>query len=285
MPETNLNPFTSSSTASAYAGADPVYVASAEAAVEFVLPSAELIADLGAGTGVSSEVILRKLFELNPYASLTLIEPSKPMLEHAQARLAGAVHYLNLAVDQLISDSFDLIYALNCFHLFPDHNSAAMTISKALRPEGVFVFNLSSPTYRFTELSEDELDCLYANLDFYAELHAATGGTFAVITTTVQLLANLITAIEQGTAEPMQRSSRGLYSQTELANIFKTASMDLVDYTEVVIRVPADYQRNIWRMMAKSFIHDERVVTELIAKIAIPEIVPIRQALFKLCKH
>ncbi len=298
MQETNLNPFTSENTASAYATTDPVYRASSEAVVEFLPPIAQHIADLGAGTGISSEIILQSI---KPGASFTVIEPSEAMLNIAKERLGALASYLNLAVDELPINSFDIIYALNCLHLFPDHNSASKAISKSLRANGTFVFNLSSPSYKFTELSQDELDCLYANLDFYAELHASTGAAYAVLASTVQLLTSLVTALSfQGredeiieglgisASELIKRNSigvRGLYSQEDLVNIFKAVNMDLEGYTEVVIRVPAEYQRSIWRMMAKSFINDEAMVEELLTRVMLPEEVPIRQAIFKLCKH
>ncbi len=297
MQETNLNPFTSSKTATAYAGADPVYALSTEAVIKFVSPLANNIADLGAGTGVSSAIILDAC---KPESKLTVIEPSEAMIAEAKHRLGAKAQYLNLGVDELPTSSFDLIYALNCFHLFPDHNNAAQQINNALSKNGVLVFNLSSPSYRFKTISEDELNVLYANLDFYTELHARSNGQYMVLASTVQLLTSLVTAISYSgrehelieglnisaleLIERSRSSARGLYSQEELANIFKAANMDLVDYTEVLIRVTADYQRNIWRMMAKAFISEE-AVEELVLSVQLPSIVPIRQAIFKLCKQ
>ncbi len=298
MQETNLNPFTSSKTATAYTGSDPVYAASTEAVISFVPPKAAKISDLGAGTGVSSEIILSAL---DAGTQLTIIEPSTAMIAEAKQRLGDKLEYLNIGADSIPADSFDIIYALNCFHLFPDHASAAQRISAALHASGVFVFNLSSPSFKFEAMGEDELNVLYANLDFYAELHAHSGSGYSVLASTVQLLTSLVTAISYNgredeiieglnisATELIERSRkgvRGLYSKDELANIFKAANMDLTDYSEVLIRVPADYQRNIWRMMAKAFIPDEAAVEELISSIQLPVAVPIRQAIFKLCKQ
>jgi|GEM_PF-3447043 len=296
MPETNLNPFTSEDAASAYAGTDPVYEASARAAIEFVAPNAASVADLGAGTGVSAQIILNAM---SPGSCLSLIEPSKAMLEFARARLGDKANYINASAEELCASSFDIIYAMNCWHLFPDHQQAALSIARALKPEGLFVFNLSSPSYRFTELSADELDVLYANLDFYAGLHSATASSFAVLGSTVQLLSSLVTSISYSgresdiieglgisAAEFIKRSgTAGLYTKAELVDIFKAANMVLDASTELIIEVPAQYQRNIWRMMARSFMQDDRLIEELVMSVVLPEIVPIRQVIFKLCKY
>ncbi len=298
MQRDKTNPFISSKTAEAYADADPVYVQSTEAVLSVYAPEGKDIADLGSGTGVSSQIILSKL---EPGSTLTLIEPSLAMLSEAKQKLGSSVQCLNLNAEQLPEASFDSIYALNCFHLFPDHSKAAQSIHKSLKEQGSFIFNLSSPSYRFTELSNAELDVLYANLDFYAELNLRTQSQFDVLRSTVQLLTSLVTAISfQGredeiieglgisATELISRSrgtARGLYSHTELENIFKAAKLSMEGYTEVLIEVPAEYQRNIWTMMAKAFIQNEAEITEIIEKIEVPKTVSIRQAIFKLCKY
>ncbi len=280
MPEINSNPFNKQETARAYAETDPVYASSARAIMQFVAPSGLRVADLGAGTGVSSEIIYQALNRINPQASLSLIEPSAHMLNEARIRLGSACKYIQAVAEELEPDSFDCIYALNCFHLFPDHSKALEAISGALSKEGIFVFNLSSPSFKFNHLEKAELEGIYSNLDFYAELHLACPNP--ILASTVALLAHLASVFSG--IESQAPSHLSIYDREQLEKIFKTAKMELDGYTELVIRVPAEYQRNIWRMMAKSFLDEESQIETIISAIELPELIPIRQAVFKLCK-
>lgn len=74
------NPFEIKETSEEYSKVDPIYKISAQAAIDFVNPldhngATGTVLDIGAGTGVSSEIILEAGVE-----NLYLIEPSAAML-------------------------------------------------------------------------------------------------------------------------------------------------------------------------------------------------------------
>ena len=75
------NPFDKEEPSKAYSKIDPIYIQSAQAALNFVDPGqfnlaeAQVI-DIGSGTGVSAEVLLNAGVK-----NLSLVEPSETMLQ------------------------------------------------------------------------------------------------------------------------------------------------------------------------------------------------------------
>ncbi len=266
------NPFEDEQTSIEYSKVDPVYETSSRAAIDFVNPiensSADgIILDIGAGTGVSSEII----FEAGA-KNLHLIDPAASMLKQAQLRLGSKVKYLELNAEDLLTEfnsNVDLAYALNTFHLFRDMSKFLAAIACVLKPNGVFVFNISAPTYGFENLTPEERTALEANKLFYTKLNSVVNQD--VISATVALIDQILS-----------NNFNNIYTKDKVEMIFSSVGMSLDAYKEILIKVTADYQENIWFMIAKSFISDDQAIRDMIASVKLPEEVHIRQAIFKL---
>jgi ubiquinone/menaquinone biosynthesis C-methylase UbiE len=266
------NPFNEGKTSQAYSRIDPIYEQSAIEAINFVDPlkhnGAEgLVIDIGAGTGVSSEVILK-----TGVKNLVLVEPSEAMLEQAIKRLADKAEYCKLHAEDLndkFNSNVDLAYALNTFHLFTDLSKFLASIACALKPGGCFVFNISTPTYGFEKLSKEEIATIKANKDFYTKLNESAPNEILIYT--IALLDKIIDC-----------DFTEVFTKDSVEQIFASVGMRLEDSTEVIIKMQADYQRNIWSMMAQSFVSDQKQIDDLVKSIELPEELHIRQAIFKL---
>jgi len=268
--QTRTNPFENKETSSSYASADPIYQKSAEAVVKFQDPKEfgddAIVIDLGAGTGVSSTVLLQ-----NGAANLTLVDPSRAMLEEAETKLQDRVEYICASAETFygsFDSNVDLIYALNCIHLFENMLQAIAGIACALKQGGLFVFNISAPTYSFNEMTQEEQDLIQANLEFYKKLNDLVSNP--ILEHTVQLLT-----------KTLEGDKGSLYTKDKFIEIFKSVNFEFKDSSEITINVEADYQRNIWRMIAQSFIQDSEQIEELISSTKLPETIKLRQALFK----
>jgi ubiquinone/menaquinone biosynthesis C-methylase UbiE len=264
------NPFSKASTSQAYKSVDPVYQISARAAVGFAqsfYPVApDLVLDIGAGTGVSAEIILT-----SDVRKLVLVEPSVVMLEEAYLRHGDKVDYVNSGIEDLKSyfkAEVDLAYALNCFHLFHNLQLALTNVSAILKPQGSFIFNLSSPTFGFSELSDREKLVIKANQIFYKKLYEITG---------TQILEYTNLLLQQ----ILDEDFTNVYNHDKLNSLFDAFGMQLNDSVEAHIDTQIDYQQNIWRMISRSFIDDEIVVNNIIDSIALPDQVHIRQIIFR----
>ena len=264
------NPFENKTTSSSYSKADPIYQKSAEAIVEFQDPlefgADSVLVDLGAGTGVSSEVLVKKGAK-----NLTVVDPSKAMLAEAEARLEDEVEYLCSDAEQFYANfeaNVDIVYALNCIHLFPDMVKALAGIACALKKGGLFVFNISAPTYSFETIDTEEKALIQANLDFYKNLSEVVENP--ILAHTVELLKRTI----DGDKEL-------LYTKERFVEIFKSVNFEFIDSREIVIEVEADYQKNIWRMIAQSFIQDMEQIETLIKSVELRGMIKLRQAQFK----
>lgn len=98
------------------------------------------IVDLGAGTGLFSEMVLRKY----PNAELTLIDLSERMLEQARRRFANRPNVRFLVADYAeyeFAESYDfVISSLSIHHLaHPAKRKLFRTIHRLLKPGGAFV--------------------------------------------------------------------------------------------------------------------------------------------------
>lgn len=269
---TGKNPFDGEKTSQAYHKIDPIYEQSAVAAVGFVPPGKAsdedaLVLDIGAGTGVSAQIILEA-----GVTNLTLVEPSAAMLEQARARLGDKADYKKLYAEELNQEfnaNVDLAYALNTFHLFTDLSKFLANIACALKPGGVFVFNISAPTYGFETLSELEIQTIKANKNFYEKLNVAKPND--VLAYTTKLLDKII-----------DKDLSEVFTRDSVEQIFASVGMSLEASTEVVLKMDADYQRNIWSMMAQGFVSDTEQIAKIIDSVELPEQLEVRQAIFKL---
>lgn len=225
-----------------------------------------MVLDIGAGTGISAELLLKA-----GVTNLSLIEPSTAMLEQAVTRLGGQVQYHQLYAEELnheFNANVDLAYALNTFHLFADLSRFLANIACALKPGGVFVFNISSPTYSFNHLDHNELEAIKANKIFYEKLNQIANNE--VLLYTIELLNKILA-----------HDLTGVFTEESIEQIFASVGMRLEANKEVIIKMNANYQRNIWSMMAQSFVEDSAKITTIIDSIKLPEELEIRQALFK----
>lgn len=268
--DTKTNPFENKETSNSYSSADPVYKKSAEEIIKFQNPTEfgteSIIIDLGAGTGVSSEVLLK-----HGASNLTLVEPSRAMLEEAEARLGDQVNYLCASAENFYANfesTVDIVYALNCVHLFPDLVSALAGVACALKNGGMFIFNISAPTYAFENIDEHEYILIQANLDFYKALNEISPNQ--ILSHTVELLTKTLAG-----------NHEQLYSKDKFVDIFKSLNFEFQKSAEIAIEVDSEYQKNIWRMIALSFIQDEELIQETIQAIPLPETIKLRQAQFK----
>lgn len=104
------------------------------------LDSIKSIADLGCGTGITSQKIVKKM----PHAKLTLVDFSKTMLEGAKHRLKnyniftflGDYATLNFGTD------FDIIVSVIGIHHQNNEGKKALfkKIFEKLKPTGIFIF-------------------------------------------------------------------------------------------------------------------------------------------------
>ena len=272
MNKTSLekNPFANQNTSNAYQSVDPIYEMSANFVLSFVNPkdfaANARIMDIGAGTGVASEKIIN-----TGVGRLTLLEPSSAMLEQAKNKLGNNASYIESSIENLNvvdHEPFDLVYALNCFHLFQDLSKALANIACLLKPSAVFVFNISSPTYSFATMTNSERLIIEANLHFYRELNKLVPSP--IVTHTAELLQKIL-----------QGNSEITFSKDKITALFESVDLDLEDYKEVIIKIDNQYQKNIWRMIGTAFSSDAQTVEAVINSINLPPEVEIRQAIFK----
>ncbi|MCA9284496.1 MAG: class I SAM-dependent methyltransferase [Phycisphaerales bacterium] len=98
------------------------------------LRPASVVADIGAGTGISSELFLRVGFTVHA------VEPNEAMRRAAETRFRGVAgfHSVNGTAERttLADRSVDLVFAAQAFHWF-DAPSAATEFRRILRPGGM----------------------------------------------------------------------------------------------------------------------------------------------------
>lgn len=268
--KTDLNPFNNKNTSMAYSKADEVYQKSAETLLEFQDPKEfgdnSIIVDLGAGTGVSSMALIEAGAK-----NLTLVDPSRPMLEEAESKLDDKVEYLCASAENFYANyegNVDAVYAFNSIHLFQNIAEALAGIACALKENGVFIFNISTPTYTFKTIDQEERDLIESNLRFYRILNDELNSP--VLSHTIELLEKTLL----GTSDLS-------YTKEKFLDLFKALNFEYKDSNEVSIEVKSCYQKNIWRMISQGFIEDEEKIESLIDSIVLPETIKLRQAQFK----
>jgi len=267
------NPFENKSTSDSYQSTDLVYSTSAKAILNVFAPDLlqthAQVVDLGAGTGVSTAEILK----YKP-AKLTIVEPSMAMLENAASVLGPGIEYIHSSAEKMFEhfdSNVDLIYACNCFHLFQDLASVLASIACTLKPKGFFVFNLTSPAFRFDTLTETQKLAIKANRDFYSALN--------------QLSPNDVLAY---TSDLLQKALDGtqtqVYFKDQLEQIFPSVGINLSNYQEQDLEYPSVIQKNIWRMMGQSFTQDQEALSKIIEAIELPSNIAFKQAVFVMQK-
>lgn len=270
------NPFEKKNISQAYQSTDPIYFQSALAAINFHKPKpSDLVMDLGAGTGVSSQALLD-----SGVGDLIIADPSAAMLDQAKLRIGDRAKYLESSVEELakkftamaLSKKLDLIYALNCFHLFSNIDMVILNIKNVLKEDGRFIFNISMPSYRFKEISEEERAVLQSNLDFYSALYEKCdqeSSQSEILATTIYYMASLL-----------EGSDPNVYNQDKIELAFLNYDIKIEKYDEVILETESEYQLNIWRMMGQGFINDKDEVEKIVQSIKVPKNIKIRQAFF-----
>ncbi len=269
----SLNPFLTQAASEKYKDADKIYQQSANYMMNFVPPPQgkdDFVIDVGGGTGISAQAMLE-----HGAKNLCVLEPSETMIFKAQERLGDKASYSNLAVEHLgsqLKEKAQTIYALNCFHLFPDPGLALANINQCLNANGIFAFNLSKPMFVSDIQTSEEAEVLKANLEFYQKLNKLSGESIPILKTTATLLERLIA----GEAK--------VYSKENISDLCKSLEMKLDDYREVVLELESEDQRSIWTIIASSYLNDAEQISDLVNSIKLAENVYMRQGLYKIIK-
>jgi SAM-dependent methyltransferase len=107
------------------------------------IPSRPLaVLDIGCGTGLSSDLLLRTAIGAR-VESLHLLDTSPRMLARAEARLKNRTALLNSSEgfldDRFAPESFDVILTCSVLHHIPDLRSFVAHVARVQRPGGVFI--------------------------------------------------------------------------------------------------------------------------------------------------
>ncbi len=100
--------------------------------------SVRRVLELGSGTGVSAEHVLR----VHPGAALTGIDSSEEMLVHARRLLPDATFLVSRLEDSLPDGPFDLVVSALAIHHLDDRSKINLfrRVASALAPGGRFAF-------------------------------------------------------------------------------------------------------------------------------------------------
>ncbi len=269
------NPFLSTKTSEIYKNTDFLYLQSSKNAVEIANPKnftskdskEDLVIDLGAGTGISSHIILN---ELADNQKLIVLEPSKPMIDKACQRLQHDVEYINDSINNLaqyFDKNLSLAYALSSFHLFGNLTDLAVQLKLSMKPGAHFIFNLAMPSITFSEISLLERNIIKANYSFYLKLYERTKE---------ELILNTSSAFEK----ILNDNYTHAYNKENLIEFFQSIKFKLHKYQEAFVEGEDENQKAIWRMIAASYIEDEQDIEDLISEVELPDKLYIRQAFF-----
>jgi ubiquinone/menaquinone biosynthesis C-methylase UbiE len=262
------NPFETQSTSNAYDTVDEVYRLSALGVKSFIDPLSfgkdANIVDLGAGTGISSEILSEGC------RNFCLVEPSLAMLEHANKRLGEKVLYVQATAEdmyQAFNKDVDAVYALNCIHLFPDLAKAFAGVAASLKQGGSLIFNITAPSYSFENISQLEKDIYQANINFYKNLNKIAPNL--ILEKTVELLE-----------ENLEGKSDQMFTKESLISFLEGMNFKFSDMKVLEISTEISYQQNIWRMMANSFLQDQEKIETLVMGVEVPSKMLVKQAVF-----
>jgi ubiquinone/menaquinone biosynthesis C-methylase UbiE len=266
---TSLNPFTSEEASENYSNANFLYEQSARHAVNFCSPVIDTlnskIIDLGAGTGVSAMILME-----NGAKNLTLVDPSAAMLQQAEKKFSSSASYLQASAEDFanhFNHDVDLIYALNCFHLFGDTGAIFREIKKASKPNAHFIFNISMPSFCFGHMSADEYACVKANRDFYNNLAVVSDSP--LIGNTVRLFDRLL-----------NEDFEGLVNKAVMTELINSYDLKLENYAEYAIEGDSKAQRIIWELISTCLIPVKEERLDFLNNQKAPEKMFFRQAFF-----
>lgn len=267
--DTSLNPFTSEEASENYSNANFLYEQSARHAVDFFSPVISdpnsKIIDLGAGTGVSAMILIEKGAK-----NLTLIDPSAAMLQQAEKKFSTTASYIQAGAEDFavhFNHDVDVIYALNCFHLFGDIGAIFEEIKKASKPNAHFIFNVSMPSFCFGLMAEDEYACVKANRDFYNNLALVSDSP--LIGNTVRLFDRLL-----------NEDFEGLVNKAVMTELINSYGLKLGNYAEYAIEGDSKAQKIIWELISTCLIPVKEERLDFLNNQKAPEKMFFRQAFF-----
>lgn len=268
--QNTANPFISEEASENYSNADFLYEQSARNAIKFFPPKTDAavdlkIVDLGAGTGVSAKALIEAGAK-----DITLVDPSLVMLQQAEKKISSAATYIQAGAENFsthFNNDVELVYALNCFHLFSDMPSIFAQLKQACKPQAHFVFNLSMPSLCFENLSTEEYLSAKANRDFYHNL--AAHAESQLITNTVNLFDKILSA-----------DTAGLVNKQSIESLFDLGGFKLVNYAEYPIEGDAAAQKVIWELISTCLVPDKEERVEFLNNQYAPEKMFFRQAFF-----
>lgn len=268
---TYKNPFENKKVSVSYKDTETIYRQSASLILEFLAQSLNIdkywfVVDLGAGTGILDEELLKKGFK-----NITLVEPSEAMLEESKAKLGTQVKYIQNSaenIDKNFSANIDLLFVMNALHLLPALDPALTAISKSLKPKGYFVFNSTAPSFAFEgTLSETEKSLIKANIEFYAGLAALSSNEITIKTKELLELY-------------LEGNFASAYKRSYFKEILPKYSLTEKAYTEIVIKLEKSKQKSIWMMIGSAFVQEIDLLEKLINSIELQDELEIRQACF-----
>lgn len=113
------------------------------------------ILDIGAGTGMTLKVIRNNY----PQTKITCVDSSKNMLQIAKGEVGGNnyefVETKAEEVDKVLKGKYDLAFCNAAFWYF-DREKALDAISRVLKKEALFAFNISEPAINFEDGNYDD---------------------------------------------------------------------------------------------------------------------------------
>jgi ubiquinone/menaquinone biosynthesis C-methylase UbiE len=115
------------------------------------------VVELASGTGAVTELVLDALDRRRRSVEVVGVEPSLAAIRVAEDRLAGrSVSFVQGDAADLRSaiGEADAVFFCNAIHLVPDKDAAVATISRVLRPGGLFAANSSFYTGAYAEGTE-----------------------------------------------------------------------------------------------------------------------------------
>ncbi len=263
------NPFTSDEASKNYSNADFLYEQSAIHTVDFLDPSNpafDLVIDLGAGTGVSTEALYKA-----GAPNLHVVEPSEAMIAENKARLGETdVKFIRAAAENFgahFDKNVDVVYALNCFHLFTNLQLILDQLKRSVKPGGRFVFNVSMPSFTFDELSTEEFVSVKANRDFYKALDEHSQSP--LIENTIKLFNKILAG-----------DTFDMVNKKGLIDAFFQCGFKFDNYGEYFIEGDAQAQNVLWELVSTCLITDGDERKAFLENIKAPAKMLFRQAYF-----
>jgi len=229
------------------------------------LPTGLELVDLGAGSGLAAAGLVAA-----NYRNVTLVDPSKSMLDLARKRIGRRARYQVAGVDDLakhFAGTVQGMLAANCYQYFPNKARALDSISKVLAPGGYFLFNLAMPQYRFTDADEADLAILRLQLAFYEKLR--------ILTRMAQLepvIMHLQRFLAGGDQRPLERD--------DMEAVLSEFDLVIDEDCDERLKISGKSLAALLRLHARLYCENADLVERIIERLDIPPTLLQRQAFF-----